>query len=237
MWRTLLAIILIACAVLVDAAPRSIPPTGEQWFVVTRGGERVGTLHISLSPLPTGYLLTAEGGVTMTVFGFRRDAVSREEYRLLPDLTIDSFEIRQRISGSRLDLAGGRAEGGYRVTVSTDEGRSEKTLSPRTPLYPSPLLSLLPLLEVPLTKKRVVTILDPEGVTARRVTIRFTGQDGSPPLLHFVNDLYPVVDNHVWIDPEGRLVRESVRNGAIETRRSTPAEVREVTQRLGHRLP
>ncbi|GAB4293745.1 MAG: hypothetical protein Fur0034_01070 [Desulfuromonadia bacterium] len=213
------------------------PPMGDQWFVITRGGDRVGTLHIRLSPLPTGFLLTAEGGATMTIFGFRRDAVSRERYHLLPDLTIDSFEIRQRISGSPLDLSGSRTDGGYRVLITTSRGREERQLAIRPPLYPAPLLPLLPLLEEPIPKKMLMTILDPEEAKARKISITHIGREGSPPLHHFINDLYPVVDNHVWVDEKGRLVRESVRNGTIETRRSTPSEVREVANRLGHRLP
>jgi transglutaminase-like putative cysteine protease len=63
-------------------------------------------------------------------------------------------------------------------------------------------------------------MLDIEAVKVREVNIRVIGmefQADGQPTLHLQNDLYPFVENDIWVDLSGNTLRESVRNGLIVT--------------------
>ena len=70
-------------------------------------------------------------------------------------------------------------------------------------------------------KKYRCQILDIEDVKLKQVTVTSIGMENLPgegPVLHLRNNLYRMVDNDVWLDPAGRTIRESVRDGLVETR-------------------
>jgi len=197
------------------------PPLGDRWFTISMKGKQVGFAHTVVAETDGGFRVTSEGSTKMRVLGFSRDAASRERYDINPDLTIRSFEVEQIIDKKPLNLSGTVIGRSIQMTVSTDGGKSEKTLTSKGPVYPPPLINLYPLMKgFAAGRTYTLQMLDIEAVKVKDVTITGVGvenRNGSESL-HFQNDLYPFVDNDIWLDRSGNTVEESVRDGLIVTR-------------------
>ena len=223
-----LSLLLLAHVFLLDSSFAAAPkanlsqiPLGTRWFSVSMNGERTGFSNLTIEVVPDGYRLSAEGSVKMLVLGFSREASSRESYQVARDLTLESFTASQTIDGSRMQVSGERTARGVKVTVETAGSRKEKLLKSKGPVYPMTALNLLPLLRGTLPGKSLrVTVLDVEAVKLKPVVIRVVGREPLPTggsAIHLRNDLYPFVDNDVWVDEAGNTVRESVRDDLIVT--------------------
>jgi hypothetical protein len=222
---TLLAILSCLLIPGVPAAapisPLTVPPLGERWFSITMGDERTGFAHTSITVVPGGYEVISEGSARMVVLGFTREASSRETYQVNRDLSMRSFVVEQTIGGKPMPLKGEVTAKGVKVTVDAAGGRQEKTLKVRGKVYPASVLNLYPLMQgVKERKKYHLQILDPEVVKLKEVTVTVLGKEtlpGGVETVHLRNDLYPFVDNDIWVDLAGNTVRESVRDGLILT--------------------
>ncbi len=217
-------VLLLHASYAAVAAPKahlSQIPLGTRWFSVSMNGERTGFSNLTIEAVPDGYRLSAEGSVKMLVLGFSREASSLESYQVARDLTLTSFTASQTIDGSPMQVSGERTARGVKVTVETAGNRKEKLLKTKEPVYPMTALNLLPLLRGTLPGKSIrVTVLDIEAVKLKKVTIRVIGREPLPTggsAIHLRNDLYPFVDNDVWVDEAGNTVRESVRDDLIVT--------------------
>lgn len=202
-------------------APLAAPPLGERWFIITMGDERTGFAHTSIREISGGYEVSCESSVRMVVLGFSREFSARETYLVNGDLSLKSFVVEQTIGGNPMRLQGEVTAGGVKVTVDEAGKRREKTLKARGKVYPPPLLNLYPLMHgVKGGKKYRLRMLDPEEVKLKEVTVAVLGREtlpGGVATVHLRNDLYPVVDNDIWVDLAGNTVRESVRDGLIVT--------------------
>jgi len=197
------------------------PPLGERWFGLYFNEEKTGFARTSISETSGGYRFESESAVKMSGLGFSRDASIRENYLVDRDLSLKSFQVSQTIDGSPMKLTGEVLGKTVRVSVESAAGRKEKRLAAKGPVYPSAVVNLYPLLRgaAPGKKYRLI-MLDTEAVSLKEVrisTVGFEKLDGRDAL-HFRNNLYPFVDNDVWVDAEGNTLRESVRDGWIETR-------------------
>ncbi|MBT0652153.1 transglutaminase-like domain-containing protein [Geomobilimonas luticola] len=196
-------------------------PLGVRWFSISMNGERTGFSRLAIDSVPEGYSISGEGSVKMLVLGFSREASSQENYRVTRDLALKSFSVSQTIDGSHMQVTGERTTRGVKVTVDTAGSRKEKLLKTKVPVYPMAALNLLPLLRgTPPGKTIQVSVLDVEAVKVKSVEIRVIGREPLPAggmATHLRNDLYPFVDNDVWVDDAGNTVRESVRNDLIVT--------------------
>lgn len=157
----------------------------------------------------------------MLVLGFSREASAREIYQVGHDLALKSFSVSQTIDGSPMQVSGERTAKGIKVVVDTAGNRKEKLIKTKVPVYPMTVLNILPLLKgTPPGKALRVTVLDAEAVKAKSVDIQVIGREPLPAggtVTHLRNDLYPFVDNDVWVDEAGNTLRESVRDGLIVT--------------------
>jgi hypothetical protein len=197
------------------------PPLGDRWFSISKGKKRTGFNHVEIAKTGGGYVVTVESGTRMTIFGFARDAVSWEKYRVNPDLSLRSFEVDEVIDGKPMKLKGEVVADGLEVTVSTPGKIKKKFLRNEGPVYPPPVLNLYPLMQGAAAGKRYgLKMLDIEKVKLVRVKISVIGSEMLPdgtPAVHLQNDLYPFVNNDIWVDYEGNTIRESVRHGLINT--------------------
>jgi transglutaminase-like putative cysteine protease len=197
------------------------PPLGDRWFGIYFSDDRTGFAHVRVIEVPTGYLIESESSVKMSGFGFSREASVRERYLVNQDLSLQSFEVSQTIDGSPMKLTGQVAGKAISVTTESKGNRKEKTLPVKERVYPPAVLNIYPLLQkVTPGKKFRITMFDPEAVAVKEVRITVVGfetVDGRNTL-HLRNDLYPFVDNDIWVDQAGDTLRESVRDGWIETR-------------------
>ncbi|ABB30302.1 transglutaminase domain protein [Geobacter metallireducens RCH3] len=197
------------------------PPVGERWFGIFLGNERTGFAHQNITAKDGGYEITVEGSVKMVVMGFSREASSRERYIVGTDLSLRSFAVEQVIDGTPMGVTGEATPKGVRVVVNAGGERKEKLLTAKGPVFPPPVLNILPLMKGTAKGKRLqVQMLDVEAVKVKKVTVTVVGFEPLPDgarALHIRNDLFPLVDNDIWVDAAGNTIRESVRDGLVET--------------------
>lgn len=233
--------LLVFTADFVFAAPAiphlSKPPLGERWFSISKEKERTGFNHLEIAKTGDGYVVSMESGVRMTIFGFTRDAVSWEKYRVNPDLSLRSFEVDEVINGKPMKLKGKAVADGFAITVSTPEKTRKRFLRSKGPVYPPPVLNIYPLMQGAVAGKRYrLKMLDIEKVKLVGVKITVIGSEMLPagkPAVHLKNNLYPFVDNDIWVDYGGNTIRESVHHGLINTQ----AEDRESAEKFLQKHP
>jgi len=231
--RLLIACVLLCAPFPLLAAdiPKLVgPPIGERWFSVNFDGERIGFSHLSISPAGEGYRIDTEGSVKILVMGFSREATSKESYLVGRDLAIKSFAVESRIDGSPLLLSGEVAPKGIRVTVESGGGKKERFLKSKEPVFPPQALNLYPLLQGAMAGKSYkVATLDVESLKIKQIKVEVIGAETLPPAratVHLRNDLYPMVDNDIWVDLQGNSVRESVRDDLVVTLSEDEASAR-----------
>jgi Transglutaminase-like superfamily len=225
--RNLATLILPVCLLLFPAAASAgpvlqlaTPPLGERWYSISMGGERVGFAHTSISAAPGGYEIFSDGSVKMRVFGFSREAASRETYLVGNDLSLRSFEVKETIDGSLMSIKGEVTPQGVSVAIEAAGKTRKKLLKARGKVYPPPALNLCPLIQGVVTGKEYrLQMMDVEGIRIKEVTVTALGPEklpGGVATIHLRNDLYQV-DNDVWVDLDGNTLKESVRDGLIVT--------------------
>lgn len=197
------------------------PPEGDRWFSISMGGDRVGFAHLSITKAGDGYRIDSEGSVKMRVMGFSREATSKESYLVKSDLAIQSFTSESRIDGSPLVLKGEVTPKGVRVTVESGDGKKERTLKLKGSVYPSQALNVYPLMHGTAVGKTIkIPMLDVESVKVKQVKVEVIGEEklsSGEAAVHLRNDLYPMVDNDIWVDLKGNSIKESVRDDLVLT--------------------
>jgi len=217
-----------------SAAARTLPPPshlplGERWFGIFLNDERSGFAVTTIREVPAGYRIESESAVKMTGLGFSRDMTARESYTVNRDLSLRSFDVSLTIDGSPRRVSGEVGEKAILVTIESVGARKEKSLAKKGLVYPPPALNLYPLLQGVTEKKKYrVSMFDPEAVSLKDVRIDVIGFEtiDGREAVHLRNDLYPFVDNDVWLDGAGVTLRESVRDGMIETRLESETSAR-----------
>lgn len=201
--------------------PLITPPLGERWYGIFLGSERTGFAHQTIAEKDGGYEFTVEASVKMVVMGFSREASSRERYQVGRDLSLRSLAVEQVIDGTPMKITGEATPKGVKVAVTAGGTKKEKLLSAKGPVYPPPALNILPLVKGTAAGKRLrIPMLDVEAVKVKEVTVTVAGFETLPDgtrALHLRNDLFTLVDNDVWVDTLGNTIRESVRDGLVET--------------------
>jgi len=221
----LLLVCLLLCAPLSLFAaemPRlATPPLGERWFSINLDKERVGFAHLNITEAGDGYRIDTEGSVKMRVMGFSREATTKESYLVGRDLAIRTFWTESRIDGSPLVLRGEVTPKGIKVTTETAGSKKEQNLKSKLPVFPPQALNLYPLMQGAKTGKSYkIATLDVEAMKVKQVKIEVIGTETLPTAgatVHLRNNLYPMVDNDVWVDLQGNSVKESVRDDLVVT--------------------
>ncbi|MBI1921445.1 MAG: transglutaminase domain-containing protein [Geobacter sp.] len=215
----------------VQARPLSqinAPPLGERWFGILLNDEKTGFARISVEDAPEGYRLQYDEGVKMTVLGFTRDASSRQTYIVNRDLTLKRFTVELRIDASVVTLSGEAVPGGIRVAVESAGTRTDKELKAKGAVYPPVVLNMVPLMKgAAAGKKYRMQFFDPESVKVKNVIYSVVGEEtlaGGAKAIHMQNDIYTVVSNDIWVDTAGNTLRESVRDGLVESRAESAEE-------------
>jgi transglutaminase-like putative cysteine protease len=230
--RLLAALLLIAPALPATAAPLpklSAPPLGEQWFGVFMGDDRVGFAHLTISATESGYRIDTESSAKMHGIGFSRDADSRASCLVNRDLTLRSFQGDFRADDVASHVSGEVAANGVRVTVQTGGSRKDRLVKVKGAVYPPEALNMLPLLQArELGKKYKFAMFDLEDAKVKQVKVEVVGREelAGTPVVHLRNNLYPIVDNDIWVDLNGKTLKESVRDDFILTLAEEPAKAK-----------
>lgn len=206
----------------------TVPPLGERWFAILIDNEQVGFYRQLNTALPEGgYRIEGDGSVRMKVMGFTKESSSREIYQVGPNLVLKTLEVEQTINGSKSRLSGKMVPGGLQIKREADGKSSVKTLKAKSELFPGPALNLIALFKGTQIGKTVrVVTFDPEELAVKEVKITMLGEEKTPdgqPALKLRNNLYPFVDNDIWLDQQGNTLLESVRDGLVITK-AEPAE-------------
>jgi transglutaminase-like putative cysteine protease len=228
--HALIAIILTLAAVFPAAAAPfkklDKPPLSERWFGIYVDQERVGFYRQAISETPDGYRMEGDGSVRMKVMGFTKEAAMRETYLVGKDLALHSFEVEQTVNGSASHLIGKVANNIIRIKSVTNGKSTEKQLKYKGEVYPGPALNLYPLVhDATPGKSYSIQTFDPEEAKVKEVKISILGEDKTPdsiPALKLRNNLYPFVNNDIWVDDQGNTLLESVREGLVITRAEDP---------------
>lgn len=226
-----LAAVFVCLSTLSSAAPPyqlTTPPLGEQWFAILMDDEQVGFYRQQFSALPGGgYRIEGDGSVRMKVMGFTKESSSREIYQTSSTLALKNFEVEQNINGAKSTITGKVTNTGLQIQRETNGKNTQRTLKLKGELFPGPALNLLPLFKGTATGKQLrVTTFDPEELALKEVKITVLGEAKTPeglPALKLRNNLYPFVDNEIWVDRHGNTLLESVRDGLVITK-AEPAE-------------
>lgn len=185
-------------------------------------GERTGFGFVRVAPHSGGYEIFTEGSAKMSGFGFSREAASTERYQVNRDLSLRWFAVEQTLDGTPMKVTGEKTALGVKVVSEAKGSSKERILKVSGPVYPAAVVNLYPLMRgVTPGKKYSFQILDVEEVKVKKVTVTAVGIEtlpGGVQAVHLQNDLYPIVSNDVWVDKDGNTLRESVRDGMIETR-------------------
>jgi transglutaminase-like putative cysteine protease len=225
----LIVLLQTAVAPAKELPPLAAPPLGERWFGISFNGERVGFARIDISATPTGYRIDTDGSVKMLVLGFGREVSSRESYLVGKDLALQSFTVEQTLDKSPMRVSGSMTAKGVRLQVESGGERKEKLLKAKGPVYPSPLLNLVPLRQGYVTgRKYRLHMLDVEALKLKEVKVTALGSEpggDGRELYRLENDLYPVA-NEIWLDQAGNTVKESVRRDLILTVAEEEATIR-----------
>jgi transglutaminase-like putative cysteine protease len=219
-------IVLILLVGSLDVSARTFslpktPPLGERWFGIYLNDERTGFARVGIDEIPDGYRIQSESAVKMSGLGFSRESTIREYYVVNKDLSLRSLQVSQTIDGKRMKLTGESRDRGIRITIESDGTRKERILTKNGPIYPPAVLNLYPLFHgAAAGKKYLVSMLDVEAVKVKDVRFTVIGFEkvSGVETIHLRNNQYPVVDNDIWLDSAGNTLKESVRDGWIETR-------------------
>lgn len=228
LWAALAAIFLSLPALAATPHLLAAPPLGERWFAILIDNEQVGFYRQQTTALSEGgYRIEADGSVRMKVMGFTKESSSREIYQIASNMALKTLEVEQTINGSKSRLSGKVIPGGLQVKREADGKSSTRTLKTKNELFPGPTLNLLPLFKGTAVGKTLRAFtFDPEELAVKEVKITVLGeektQDGQPAL-KLRNNLYPFVDNDIWLDHQGNTLMESVRDGLVITK-AEPAE-------------
>jgi Transglutaminase-like superfamily len=225
--RTFLPALLLALfiATWCGAAPLPLvtaPPLGDQWFSINLNDERTGFAHQTISKRPEGYEINVDSSVKLTVLGFSREAAIRENYLVNSALVLISFDIEQTLDGSSMKLTGKVVNDGISLTVENAGTKKSSLLKSKGPVYPAAALNIYPLMKgfVPGKKYRIKA-LDTEAQKIKEVVVTAVGVENLPGMgetYRIRNDLYSFVDNDIWVDRQGKTLKESVRDDLVVTR-------------------
>lgn len=234
---TCLVILLTCLAMLLAGAPTTSaayqklakPPISERWFGIYMDNERTGFYRQTIAETTDGYRMEGEGSVRMKVMGFSKEATTREIYLVGKNLSLRSVEVEQNINGAQSHISGKVSDGSLRLKVETNGKKTDKQLKFRGELLPGPALNLYPLMrDGGATKLYRILTFDPEELKIKEVKISVLGEDKTSygeAALKLRNNLYPFVNNDIWLDAQGNTLIESVREGLVTTRAEDPGQL------------
>jgi len=202
------------------------PPLSERWFGIYVNCDRVGFYRQRIEKSEDGYRMEGDGSVRMKVMSFSKEASMRETYLVSKNLTLRSFDVDQTINGSPSHVSGKVSGSALYIKSETNGKTSDKILRFKGDVYPGPALNVYPLMRGGVAGSSYkIQEFDPEELKIKEVQITVLGEEPTPeglPALKLRNNLYPFVNNDIWIDKLGNTLQESVREGLVTTKAEQP---------------
>ena len=224
----LLISVFCICSTISNSAAASFnklekPPLNEQWFGIYVDKDLVGFYQQKFIETKDGYQIEASGNVRMKVMGFSKEATTREIYIVGPNFALRSFEVEHNLNGTLSRITGRKYDSNMRIKVESKGKTSEKNLNKLSgEVYPGPVLNIYPLLRnAAVGKNYKILTFDPEELKVKDVKISVIGHENAPngtPSIKLRNNLYPFVNNDIWVDYQGNTLWESVRDDLVVTK-------------------
>ncbi len=229
-FMTFTIFLLVLCSTLTaQAAPFGkieVPQLSERWFGIYVNEERVGFYRQRIDKSEDGYRIEGNGSVRMKVMTFSKEASMREIYMVSKNLSLRSFDVEQTVNGSSSHISGKVSSNAMQIKSDANGKISDKILKFKGEVYPGPALNLYPLMRsVSSGSVYKIQAFDPEELKIKDVQITVLGEDkttGGVPALKLRNNLYPFVNNDIWVDTQGNTLEESVREGLVITKSEQP---------------
>ncbi|MDD2580992.1 MAG: transglutaminase domain-containing protein [Desulfuromonadaceae bacterium] len=232
-FRFLTAAVLVLCSSLtVLAAPFvkiNVPTLSERWFGIYVNNERVGFYRQRIDTSEDGYRMEGNGSVRMRVMGFSKEASMRETYQVSKKLALRSFDVEQTVNGTSSHVTGRVSSSTISIKSEVDGKTTDRMIRFKGDVYPGPALNLYPLMHgVAAGTSYKIQALDPEELKIKEIHITVLGEDktsGGTPAIKLRNNLYPFVNNDIWVDSQGNTLEESVREGLVITKAEQPEAI------------
>ena len=201
-------------------------PLSERWFGIYVDSEQVGFYRQRIEKAEDGYRIEGNGSVRMKVMSYSKEASMRETYLVSKKLALRSFDVEQTINGSLSHVSGKVSNSAIHIKNELNGKTSDKILKFKGEVYPGPALNFYPLMRVVSAGTSYkVQAFDPEDLKIKEIQILVIGEEkttGGIPALKLRNNLYPYVNNDIWVDGLGNTLEESVREGLVITRGEDP---------------
>jgi hypothetical protein len=226
--------IILTVAAIRPAAAESFnkidkPPLSERWFGIYVDKDRVGFYRQKIEETSDGYRVEGDGNVRIKVMGFSKVAAMREIYLVGKNLSLRSLDVEQNINGVPSRLYGKVSDGIMRLKSENKGKITEKQLKFKGDIYPGPAINIYPMMrDISAGKSYKILTFDSEEVKIKEVKISMLGEDKTPDgttALKLRNNLYPFVNNDIWMDGQGNTIMESVRDGLVTTKAEDPKEL------------
>lgn len=223
------SVLVLCCSIAAIATPFGkidAPPLSERWFGIYVNSERVGFFRQRIDKSENGYRIEGNGSVRMKVMSFSKEASIRETYHVSKSLALRSFDVEQNVNGSPSHLRGMVSGSAIHIKSDANGKTTDKLLRFKGEVYPGPALNLIPLMRsVAAGSSYMVLVFDPEEPKIKEVQITVLGEDKTTeglPALKLRNNLYPFVNNDIWVDRQGNTLEESIREGLVTTKVEQP---------------
>jgi transglutaminase-like putative cysteine protease len=229
-FRLFAACVLVLCSSLAAlAAPFGkidAPPVSERWFGIYVNSERVGFYRQRIDKSEEGYRMEGNGSVRMKVMSFSKEASMHETYLVSKNLALRSFDVEQTVNGSSSHVSGKVSGSAIHIKSEANGKITDKMLKFKGEVYPGPALNLYPMMRAfSAGSTYKIQAFDPEELKIKEIQITVLGEDKTTdglPALKLRNNLYPFVNNDIWVDRQGNTLEESVREGLVTTKVEQP---------------
>jgi transglutaminase-like putative cysteine protease len=206
-----------------------VPPLSEQWFGIYVNSEQVGFYRQRIEKSEYGYRMEGNGSVRMKVMNFAKQASIRETYIVSKKLALRSFDVEQTVNGLSSHVTGKVSGSAIYIKNDVNGKTTDRMLRFKGDVYPGPALNLYPLMHAAVAGKTFnIQSFDPEELKIKDIQIAVLGEDKTTEGLTAVrlrNNLYPFVNNDIWIDTQGNTLEESVREGLVITKKERPEDI------------
>ncbi len=202
------------------------PPLSERWFGIYVNEERIGFYRQRIDKTEDGYRMDGDGSVRMKVMSVSKETSMRESYLVSKSLALRSFDVEQTVNGTSSHISGMVGDSAIHIKSEINGKTTERVLKVRGDVYPGPALNFYPLMHTVSTGASYkIQAFDPEEVKIKEILITVLGEEmttGGLPALKLRNNLYPYVNNDIWVDGQGNTLEESVREGLVITKAEQP---------------
>jgi hypothetical protein len=229
-FRFIIVAMVVLCSSLAALASSIVkidaPPLSERWFGIYVNSERVGFYRQRIDKAEDGYRIEGSGSVRMKVMSFSKDAAMSETYLVSKNLALRSFDVKQTINGSSSQVSGKVSGSAIHIKSEANGKINDKMLKFKGEVYPGPVLNIYPLMHAVVAgTSHKIQSFDPEELKIKEIQITVLGEDKTSdglPAIKLRNNLYPFVNNDIWVDEQGNTLEESVREGLVTTKAEQP---------------